>query len=186
MSFLSDLWSKIKRALSKLWKKLKPWLAVIILVVAICLPVLAPFMLAIQWPAYLGWMATLVSAAAASPIYFAVAGIALAVMVDDEAVSEEVNSTLEVIGDAAVAAANTVGSAAGSGLSGFLSQAGPLVIGGLAFYLWRSSSAAGSAITGSATSERTTLLAADGSTEEGSSIEEDGSNIIEGEVIIDV
>lgn len=131
MGKLRKIWRGIRNFLSKLWDKIKKFVAIALIVLSVALPIFASLTL----PASLGWLSALGASAAHSTVHwvaYAALGVGLAYTIDDESASGFISDIGEGMSDVTAEVASVVGAGVGalaesSGLTTML-----LVGGGLA------------------------------------------------------
>lgn len=139
--WLKSLLRKICRLLKKIWDAIRPYLAYIVLAIALLYPVLIPIVAEMTLPAYLSWVPGMLGALAdiGWPMVAAV-GTGLAAVIDSDAVAGVVDKVGEVAGHVAEVVGDTIGTVVTSTASSIFSS--PMVLlalGAGAFFLLASS-----------------------------------------------
>jgi len=121
MGWFSSIWDKFKNILKKLWKELRPILAIAVIVVLVMAPVIGPMVASWTAGTFLAGAGTALATLGAAGWPYAVgAGLGAGYLIDPETTTQAVTDVAEGVGEVV----GVVAGALGSGVGSFVSATG--------------------------------------------------------------
>lgn len=107
-TWLTSLLRSIVKLFKKLWETIKPWIAIIALVLLVLAPVLYPFIAGLSWTAGLAWLPALYTALGTAGWWVSgLVGLGVASIIDSGAVIDTANKVISTVGTVATSAVDT-------------------------------------------------------------------------------